>query len=189
MLRFLPTVATAFLCAVCISMAISSAKKLFRAPDATFIAPDNISFVPPETGEFTLWQFFQSTIDDEVRIEEPLIPSGTKIRISRGDGTAISTTADTSMTVTSPAGKRRSVLRFTISRPEEHRIEITGLPAKRKFEVTHGPLIEPMLTMMGWFGGGILLGIVSVVLGLLAGFGVFPKKPGRPTHAGTALQR
>lgn len=177
--RYLPTLAAVLLCAAAVRMAITAGRPLFRPPDAMFVAPGKFAFVAPQSDEFTLWQFSTAAIDGEFRIQKVGLPVETSIRITRADGAPVPILVDRNTTITTSQGERRSVLRFEVSQPEKYWVEVSGLPVKRKFEVTHGPVFKPLLAMIGWASVSVALGLASIVFAVVAATGLFPKRPKR----------
>lgn len=190
MSRFIPTAICAVLCILCFALAFDSGRKFSQPPDASFAGPGTFSFSAAETAEYTLWHVYTGAVEGEFSVHEADLPTGTKIRVTHAGG-LIPAVADMTTTTSSANGQRKSVLHFVAPTAGEYQIEVSGFTDKREFQITHGPILMPLVFTILWIGGATLLAVLAVVLGILAALRVFPKGPsqGRAEEAGPPLLR
>lgn len=174
MSRFIPTAICLVLCVVCFTLAFDSGRKFSRPPDASFVGPGTFLFSAAETAEYTLWHVFTGSVEGEFSVREADLPTGTKVRVTHA-GAVIPAVADMTTTTSSSDGQRKSVLRFVAPTKGEYQIDVSGFADKREFQLTHGPILMPLVFTILWIGGATMLAVLAVALAILVALRVFPR--------------
>ncbi len=154
-------------------------KKLLVPPDAVFSGPGDFVFHAPVAGDYTIWHRCVGVVDDEYRVAKPLLPAGTRLRVER-DGHTVELVADGTMSSSTNAGQKVSLVRFKAAAPGEYRIVTGGFDGKLSFEITHGSFLGPFLGVFSSFGLAVTFGAAAVGLAVLAATGTFPKRKDAP---------
>jgi hypothetical protein len=178
-MRYVPAAIGFAFCIACVVAGIWKLRSLMEPPDAVFIGPGEYHFHALVADKYVLWRQTSGVVEDEFKVAQPALPPGARIRVESKDR-PVAIVADASTRSSTMGKEKQSVLRFTAAEPGEFLITTAGFDEKLSFEITHGPVLVPLLLVIASFGLAGLFGILSVVFLILAVAGVFPKRVNRP---------
>ena len=127
-----------------------------------FTAPGQTEILASSPGRWYLWHWYRTTHDGSTYNRPPELPDGISIEITTSDtGDPIPLVPDTSLSVTSPAGSRKSVGYVQILQPAYITIRLKA-DSPQPYLFTFSPSRIPSVA-----GHIILGGILSLLVGFL----------------------